>query len=79
MKATQIAAQYLMALETVGRDLPFGFTNPMKDYSRNSTPTSLSTINENKGLKKFFFEDGFSCWAINKKNAERKHKKHLNK
>jgi hypothetical protein len=50
-------------------------------YPRRSTRTEIRGIssetyeerNRRRGLKLFSYPDGFTCWARNQKNADRKH------
>lgn len=50
---------------------------PEMNFAANSKPTPISQIKKNQGMEEFVYGDGFSCWAINKKNADRKHAKWL--
>lgn len=50
---------------------------PAQNFAANSNPTPISQIKKNQGMEEFVYGDGFSCWAINQKNADRKHTKWL--
>lgn len=50
---------------------------PVQNFAANSNPTPISQIKKNQGMEEFVYGDGFSCWAINQKNADRKHAKWL--
>jgi hypothetical protein len=41
------------------------------------TAKSTEQIKKERGLTKFTYEDGFETWAINAKNADRKHQNYL--
>jgi hypothetical protein len=40
-------------------------------------PLSPDELGKKRGLTKFTYEDGFETWAINAKNADRKHQNYL--
>lgn len=57
-----------------GRQSPFECGLPLgTDFASNATPTPLPERMKNAGLKYFEYPDGFDCYALNKKNADKKH------
>lgn len=71
----QLPLPFATVMSELSKENPvYGYNHtPVMNFAANSTPTPLPERMKNAGLKYFEYPDGFDCYALNKKNADKKH------
>jgi hypothetical protein len=65
-KLQRLAALYAVAMAGMGRDNLYDIPRVQPSKPQKTVPN---------GMRKFTYSDGFQCWALNQKNADKKHNK----
>lgn len=74
----QLLLPYMQVMAELGNPIFGKPTKPNQNFAANSNPTPLAERMKNAGLTYFEYPDGFDCYALNRKNADKKHKKWQN-